>query len=175
MSVTWCLPCRLTVLTMYSLPTRYSCASTAWFSWPRTLWVPCSLPKAARTWSVSSQKKIPSLPALLTGLSTTRPGLRPYQSSRVSASVARSCSVPGIPAALAVSIMRNLSRRVRLCAVPLVGRPSSSLSSSASMTARSMPGSSPIGACASMAASAAATSPSWTMLATKSSGWKLGA
>ena len=140
MSVTWRRPSRLTVFTMYSDPTRYSWASTCRLRLPSALSVPINAVNAARTASASSQKYTPSLPALFTGFTTTRLPASAYQSRTVSRSMARICFVPGTPAARMVSIIWYLSRRARLPAVPLVRRPSASLSSSACSTPLSMPG-----------------------------------
>lgn len=86
-----------------------------------------------------AQNLTPSLPALLSGLTTTRVPNSLCHRASSSALVASNCLAPRTPAALIVSIIVNLSRRAALSSVPLVGRPMASLSRSANSTPNSLP------------------------------------
>lgn len=164
MSVTWCLPSRLTVLTMYSPPKRCSWATTPSLRWLNRFSAPVSSRKAAALSSGVAQNLTPSLPALLSGLTTTRVPNSWCHRASSSALVASSCLAPRTPAALIVSIIVNLSRRAALSSVPLVGRPMASLSRSANSTPNSLPAKTATGSYAPAARTVSSRSPVWTML-----------
>ena len=165
MSVTWCCPSRLTVLTTYSAPTRYSCAMTPSLRRENTFSAEATASYPATACSGVSQNDTPSPAALRIGLTTIRPPSSRCQAASCAGDSTRIWRAARSPAARSVSICRYLSRRAVLSAVPFVSSPSASDSRSAISTPPSPPASTASGACAATAATVASKSPWCTMSA----------